>query len=354
MDSPIRPKALALVTSTLLLAAPLPGCGGDMGGAEEAPPGEVDEGLLAARTAFGILPPLSPEALDHPQVHLGRELFWDERLSADGRTSCASCHTREAWGSDRRRGSIDARGERTARQSQTVFNSTLQPTLRWRGDRGTAAEQAQGSITGSMGFDDAVDLIPLLLDLGYAPAFQSAFPHDHDPVSTENYGRALEAYQATLVTPSPFDAYLAGESDALTDGQKEGLDLFLSVGCAACHSGALLGGTTYQRFGITADYWTATGSDVVDQGRWAITGEEGDRYVFRTPMLRNVAHTGPYFHDGSVGTLREAVGIMSEVQLGRTLTDPELEALVAFLESLTGEIPAHYAAPEYHAPPEGR
>jgi cytochrome c peroxidase len=357
MAIPLPSRSLLLSASALLLAAPPYGCtgdanGGEPGHAEEAGdageaghPEEVDERLAAARSAFGTLEPPSPEALAHPAVALGRELFWDEKLSADGRTACASCHTREAWGSDRRRGSIDARGERTERQSQTVFNSTLQSTLRWRGDRVDASEQAYGSITGSMGLRSTGELIPLLLEHGYAPLFQSAFPEDPEPLSAENYGRALEAYQATLVTPAPFDAFLTGEAEALTELQREGMDLFRAVGCAACHSGALLGGTTYQRFGLTADYWTATGSEVADEGRFALTGEEGDRYVFRTPMLRNVARTAPYFHDGSVERLRDAVQVMSQVQLGRTLTDPELDALVAFLESLTGEIPEHYAPP---------
>ena len=312
MAIPLLSRTLLLAVSALLLAAPSFACTSDTNGREAGHsegtgqaegPGqadEVDEGLVAARSVFGTLEPPSSEALAHPAVLLGREFFWDERLSADGRTACASCHTREAWGSDRRRGSIDARGERTARQSQTVFNSTLQPTLRWLGYRADASEQAHGSITGSMGFRSTGELIPLLLEHGYAPLFQSAFPEDAEPLTAENFGRALEAYQATLVTPAPFDAYLAGEAEALTEVQREGMDLFR---------------------------------------------EEGDRYVFRTPMLRNVARTAPYFHDGSVERLRDAVEVMSKVQLGRALTDAGLDALVAFLESLTGEVPEHYAPP---------
>jgi len=307
---------------------------------------ESEELLESARNMFGVLESVPEEAVRDSRVVLGRELFWDERLSSDGRTACASCHTREAWGADARRRAPDARGERTQRQSQTVFNATLQPALRWLADRDDAANQAFGSITGSMGLDDPGELTPLLLEHGYEEAFHQAFPDGSRPVSPENYARALQAYQATLVTPASFDDYLQGDRDALTQEQKEGLRTFQATGCASCHSGELLGGSALQRFGMVEDYWEATGSEEVDEGRYAMTGEEEDRYVFRTPMLRNVARTGPYFHDGSVDTLEDAVRIMARVQLGRTLSDSEVEQVLAFLESLTGEVPAHYAPPE--------
>jgi len=307
---------------------------------------EHDELLESARTLFGMLESVADESLEAPDVVLGRALFWDERISSDGRTACASCHTVEAWGSDARRLSIDARGAPTSRQSQTVFNSTLQPALRWLADRDDAAHQAHESISGSMGFDEAQDIVPLLLEHGYDEGFREAFPDDHQPVSSENYGRALQAYQSTLITPAPFDAYLAGDTDALSQEQKEGLDLFASTGCTACHSGTLFGGDRVQRFGIVEDYWTATGSEAIDPGRYAFTGEDGDRYVFRISMLRNVANTAPYFHDGSVGTLREAVEIMARVQLGRDLSADDLDRIIAFLESLSGEIPPNYSRPE--------
>jgi cytochrome c peroxidase len=260
----------------------------------------------------------------------------DERISLDAQTACASCHTVEAWGGDARRLSPDARGELTSRQSQTVFNATLQPSLRWLGDRESATEQAHGSITGSMGFDDDRDVIPVLEEYGYGDRFRGAFPDDPEPLSPENYGRALEAYQATLVTPAPFDDFLAGDPEALSEDQKAGLDLFISTGCAGCHSGELLGGAGFQPFGVAEDYWTATNSAEIDEGRFAITGEEGDRYVFRTPMLRNVARTGPYFHDGSVESLEEAIRIMARIQLRQDLDDDEVRLIAAFPESLTG------------------
>jgi cytochrome c peroxidase len=184
-----------------------------------------------------------------------------------------------------------------------------------------------------------------LNDLGFEAAFRAAFPNDAQPVSPSNYGRAIQAYQATLVTPAPFDEYLAGAVGVLSPEQVEGLQLFIETGCASCHNGALLGGGSLQKFGVFQDYWTATGSEAIDTGRFATSGEERDRYVFRVPMLRNIAGTAPYFHDGSVATLPEAVDIMARVQLGRVLTADQRERIVAFLGSLTGAVPAHYSRP---------
>ena len=333
-------RRLGTIAGLVSLSALFVGC--EVGTAEDA----SDELRETARDRFGVLEPPPSERLAAPEVVLGRALFWDERISLDGRTSCASCHTAEAWGADARTPSIDARGEPTTRQSQTVFNATLQPALRWLADREDAATQAHGSLTGSMGFADPSDVVPLLLEHGYEQAFREAFTGSAEPVSPERYAEALEAYQSTLITPAPFDRFLAGDPEVLTPDQKEGLELFISTGCAGCHSGTLLGGEILQRFGIVEDYWVSTGSDPVDPGRYSITGDDGDRYVFRTPMLRNVAKTGPYFHDGSVESLEDAVDIMARVQLGRSLAADDLEKIVAFLESLSGEIPASYARPD--------
>jgi cytochrome c peroxidase len=164
-------------------------------------------------------------------------------------------------------------------------------------------------------------------------------------LSAANYGRALQAYQATLVTPAPFDEFLSGRNDALDARQKRGLKTFVESGCAGCHSGPLLGGTMLQRFGVVRDYWLETGSKTVDMGRAASTKKDEDRYVFRVPMLRNIARTAPYFHDGSVDTLDAAVRVMASVQLNKKLDDAAVADIVAFLESLTGEVPETYAPP---------
>ena len=280
-----------------------------------------------------------------PEVELGRALFWDVRVSTDGKTACASCHAPADWGADRRRFSPDARGALTSRQSPTVFNSMGLELLRWLGDRKGGAAQAESSITGSMGFASKEAAMEKLKELGYGDAFAKAYPGDASALSAGNYARALAAYQATLTTPAAFDRYLGGDENALTAQQKAGLRAFISNGCAGCHSGALLGGTTFQKFGLVKEYWVETGSDKRDVGRFSVTKKEEDRYVFRVPTLRNVAKTAPYFHDGSVERLDRAVQVMAAVQLGRTLDDKTTADIVAFLESLTGEVPAHYAPP---------
>lgn len=295
-----------------------------------------------AATLFGRLPAAAPVTAE---AELGRVLFWDTRLSSDGKTSCGSCHPARDWGADRRQFSIDARGAATPRNSPTVFNSMIQPSLRWLGDRPNGANQAEGSMTGSMGFATKDAAVAKLRETDYAAAFRTAYPREAEPMNAANYGRAIAAYQATLVTPAPFDRFLDGDDAALTEPQKNGLRAFVATGCAGCHRGALLGGTNFQKFGLVKDYWTETKSPKPDVGRQAMTKKAEDRYVFRVPMLRNIARTAPYFHDGSVGRLDQAVRVMAAVQLGRALDDATVAAIVAFLESLTAAVPANYAPP---------
>jgi cytochrome c peroxidase len=298
-----------------------------------------------ATMLFGVVRPVATEEVNAPQAVLGRALFWDDKLSLDGKTACATCHPRDDWSADRRRVSINAKGQATSMNSQPVFMAQEQSTLRWLGDRSNGAHQAERSITGSMGLAKATDILPLLDQRGYAQQFKAAFPQDADPVTPANYARALQAYQRTLRTPAAFDAFLLGDDQALSARQLAGLDAFIATGCASCHSGPLLGGNALTKFGVIKDYWLATRSTQADPGRFAVTQVEADRYVFRVPMLRNIAKTEPYFHDGSVARLDDAVRVMAEVQLGRSLSAAEVANIVAFLESLTGELPEHYAAP---------
>lgn len=306
----------------------------------------ADEALRSqALQLFGQLKAPSALARESLQAQLGRAIFWDTRLSLDGKTACASCHRAEDFSADRRPFSTDARGKHTRRHSQPVFNAMRQASLRWTGDRRDGAHQASGSMTGSMGFPSVDQGLARLRELGYEKMFQAAYPEDAQALSAANYGRALQAYQETLVTPAAFDDYLAGRNDALDRRQLRGLKTFIETGCAGCHSGPLLGGTSLQRFGVVRDYWLETGSKKIDLGRAASSRKEEDRYVFRVPMLRNVARTAPYFHDGSVERLDEAVRIMASVQLGRQLDATAVADIVAFLDALTGKVPDNYAPP---------
>ena len=307
--------------------------------------GEDAELRKMADELFGRIEALAAAKIATPEAALGRALFWDTRVSLDGKTACASCHPREDWGADRRRASVDARGDLTSRNSPTIFNTMPLPGLRWLSDRKNGAEQAEGSMTGSMGFKTKDDAVAKLAELKYHDAFKAAYPHEASPLNAKNYGRALQAYQETLVTPSAFDRFLAGEDRAMTERQKAGLRKFIDAGCAACHDGPRVGGTQLRKFGRNKDYWTETGSAKPDVGRFSMTRKEEDKYVFRVPTLRNVARTAPYFHDGSVDTLDRAVKIMGRVQLGKELDEGTISLISAFLESLTGEVPAHYAPP---------
>lgn len=309
-----------------------------------AAPANADDALRReARQLFGIVEHArSPGA---PAPELGRALFWDERVSADGKTACASCHSHADWGGDSRRVPVDARGKPMPRNSPTVFNALGQPALRWLADRKSGAELAEGLITGPLGFAAKPDAVQRLHELGYEKQFRAAFPGDAQPVSAANYARALEAYQATLATPAPFDRFLAGDAGALTPREQAGLRKFIASGCAGCHAGPLLGGTSVQKFGLARDYWTLTGSKTIDPGLFAVTKKEEDRYRFRVPMLRNVAKTAPYFHDGSVESLERAVQVMAATQLGSEMDDATAADIAAFLGSLTGTPPAHFAPP---------
>ena len=295
---------------------------------------------------FGRIEAPAAAKITTPEAELGRALFWDTRASADGKTACASCHPARDHGAHRDRFSLDARGELTTRNSPTIFNAMPLPGLRWLADRKTGADQAEGSLTGSLGFKTKDDGVAKLVELGYEPAFKAAFPNDPKPLNARNYGIALQAYQATLTTPSAFDRFLAGDDRAMTERQKAGLREFVELGCAACHDGPQVGGQEIRKFGVKKDYWTETGSPKPDVGRFAMTKKESDKYFFRVAALRNVARTAPYFHDGSVDTLDRAVKIMGRVQLGKELDDRQIGLVTAFLESLTGDVPAHYAPPK--------
>lgn len=334
-------KTIGIFSAGLLSGAML------LGSAQAAASTEIDVNQLrnTASILLGTVRSSTEEEIADPQAKLGQALFWDMRASRNGQVACASCHFQDNWGSDSRARSIDARGGKTL-QSQTVFHSQDTPGLRWLADRATGKDQAIGSITGSMGFDNREDMISVLAKYGYDSMFAEAFPDDSNPMTPENYGQALQVYQTTLRTPAPFDDWLAGNDEAMTAQQVKGLQAFINVGCVACHGGNLVGGTMLQKFGIHSDYWDHTGSDDINQGLMRATGSQTDEFFFRVPLLRNVAKTHPYFHDGSVADLKTATDVMAKIQLGQTLDDTVLDALVAFMESLTGDIPVNFHAPE--------
>jgi len=314
---------------------------------------EEDSLLATARLLLEPLPPLAVVADSgdtRERVALGWLLFFEPRLSVDGTVSCASCHAPERYGADGRARSIGVEDRPNARNAPTVLNAALQVSQHWGGERMSLADQAFRSLLGpaSFGNPDHASVMRRIRQLpGYTERFAAAFPQDAEPVTAENLAEAIAAYERTLLTPAPFDDFLSGDAGGLSPLAREGLDAFLELGCVACHTGPALGGQRYQRFGVVEPYWRATAGDSTDVGRFAMTGDEQDRYLFKVPPLRNVSETAPYFHDGSVALLDEAVRVMARVQLGIELDDTRTAALVAFLESLTGPLPIGFAvAPE--------
>ena len=300
-----------------------------------------------AQPIFGTLPavatkvenPITPE-----KVALGKQLYFDVRLSKDNKISCNTCHNLATSGVDNKPVSPgNNEGTFGSRNSPTVLNAALHIAQFWDGRAKDVEEQAGGPILNpvEMAIPSEQFLEERLAQIPeYQTAFAAAYPNEENPIVYSNIQKAIAAFERKLITPAPFDAYLAGDSTALTEAQKAGLDKFMTVGCIACHSGNLLGGNMYQKFGTFGNYWDLTKSDPIDMGRFEVTKNEADKYMFKVPSLRNVAGTAPYFHDGSVANLNDAVKIMAKLQLNKELTDEEAQSIVSFLESLTGKVPA--------------
>jgi cytochrome c peroxidase len=283
--------------------------------------------------------------VDKDRVELGRMLFFDPRLTIDANISCSTCHHPTFYGTDSLPKSIGVKQRPHPRHSPTVLNSAL-GIIHWRGDRESVEDQVRKALTSPITFGQSseADVIARLNGIaGYGTFFQAAFPRDAEPITASNIAKAIGAYERTLMTPAPFDAYLAGKIDALSPAARAGLDKFITTGCAGCHNGVGVGGNSYQKFGLTDEYWKVTGSPVVDKGRIEITNDPNDLYVFRVPSLRNVEMTPPYFHDGSVAELRDAIKIMARLQLGVSLNEADTTEILTFLASLTGPLPVSFA-----------
>jgi cytochrome c peroxidase len=279
------------------------------------------------------------------RAYLGRLLFFEPRMTVDGTVSCATCHQPSLYGTDALATSIGVKQRLHPRNAPTVLNAALNFVNHWRGDRESVEDQAMQALSApiSSGHDERAVVDRLERIPGYAPLFKAAFPGERSPITAKNVGTAIGAFERTLLTPSPFDAYLGGNVNALSAPAQAGLRKFVTSGCVACHRGVGLGGDMYRKFGVREDYWTVTGSREVDKGRVDVTKDPADLYVFRVAGLRNVAMTPPYFHDGSVAALPDAVKIMARVQLGVSLNDRDTGDIVAFLASLTGELPTEFA-----------
>lgn len=254
--------------------------------------------------------------------------------------SCNSCHNLGTGGDDNLETSIGHGWQKGPRNAPTVLNSVLNQAQFWDGRAEDLKAQAKGPVQAGVEMANTPDAVVITLKSmpQYSEWFEQAFPGEADPVTFDNMAKAIEAYEATLITPAPFDAYLNGDENALTADQKEGLALFMGKGCAACHNGVNVGGHGYYPFGVVE----RPGADILpttDKGRFAVTKTATDEYVFRASPLRNIALTSPYFHSGKVWDLNQAVAIMGSAQLGQESNDDEVEKITAFLNALTGKMP---------------
>jgi cytochrome c peroxidase len=299
---------------------------------------------LRAKALFGVLPAEATSTTNpvtEAKVELGRQLYYDTRVSKGQEISCNTCHQLDRFGVDHEPTSAGHKGKRGARNSPTVYNAAFHFAQFWDGRAADVEEQAKGPVLNpvEMAMPDPDHVLKVLRSIsGYEPLFAKAFPGERDLITYENFGRAIGAFERKLTTPSPFDAFLGGKLDALSDEQVAGLAMFMKTGCTSCHMGPTVGGQMFQKLGAVNPYATA------DTGRFQVTQKESDKYLFKVPSLRNIAETGPWFHDGSVKTLDEAIRLMAWHQLGKKLEPADVTSIAAFLKSLTGKPDAAYIA----------
>lgn len=286
-----------------------------------------------------------PEVMEHPdnpiteeKIALGRKLYFDKRLSKNHDVACASCHVLSEYGVDGEPTSSGHKGQKGDRNSPTVYNAGLHFSQFWDGRAADLEEQAKGPILNpvEMAIPDEAAAVAVISSIpGYVEEFDEVFPGEG--VTYDNIAKAIAAYERKLVTPAPFDAFLNGDASALNEDALRGLSLFYEAGCTTCHTGVGVGGGMFQKLGIQKPY------DTKDEGRFKVTQNVAEKFIFKVPSLRNVAKTGPYLHDGSVGTLEDMVALMAEYQTAKgKLSDDEMKWMVAFLNSLTGELPTDY------------
>lgn len=315
-----------------------------------APPGaaaDSPDAALRAEAAQWFKPiPRAAELpsgrpMTQPRIELGKTLFFDPRMSLSGVFSCQSCHNVGLGGTDMQQTSVGHGWQMGPRNSPTMLNAVFNAAQFWDGRAEDMAEQAKGPVQAGVEMNNTPDnLIETLESMpGYADLFAAAFPGEEKPITFDNFALAIEAFEATLVTPnSAFDQWLMGIDGAMDDREKRGLRAYLDAGCQSCHAGVNFGGQEYYPFGLVE----APDAEVRpegDVGRYQVTHTEDDQYVFRAAPLRNVALTPPYFHSGVVWELEDAVRIMSSAQLGTELTDEQAKDITAFLSALTGEQP---------------
>jgi len=305
--------------------------------------GNAQSMLDAYKPMFAPLPTEAPapdNELTVAKINLGRQLYYEDRISKGQKISCNSCHKLDAYGQDNLPFSPGHDGKLGGRSSPSTYNAAIHIAQFWDGRAPTVEEQAKGPVLNpiEMGMPDADFVVKVLKSMpGYVDAFKAAFPGEEDPVNYNNFGKAVGAFERKLMTPSRWDDFLKGKQDALTADEKKGFENFAKAGCVTCHNGAGVGGHMYQKLGLVKAW-----PELKDTGRAEVTKQASDTSMFKVPSLRNITETGPYLHDGSVKDLPTMVKMMAEYQLGKVITDEECASIITFLKSLKGEIPVDY------------
>ena len=283
-----------------------------------------------------IKPIQAAQVSDAGKVELGKKLWFEPRLSMSGIISCNTCHNLSMGGTDNLKTSIGHGWKAGPVNSPTVFNSSLAIAQFWDGRAADLKEQAGGPIQADVEMNMPHTLAVGILQSipGYVDEFKRVY--GKDKIDIDMITDSIAEFEKTLVTPNArFDKWLAGDDKALTEKELAGYTLFKESGCVACHNGPAAGGTSFQRMGVVEPYKTSSPAE----GRSAVTGVDADRFNFKVPTLRNVELTYPYFHDDEAATLEQAVDTMGRLQLGRTYSKDEIGQIVAFLKTLTGELP---------------
>ena len=279
------------------------------------------------------------------KIDLGKKLYFDKALSKNGTVSCNSCHNLATFGVDNKSFSVGDTKELGGRNSPSSIYAYLHGMQFWDGRAKDVEEQAGGPLLNPVehGIPNEAFLEKKLRAIPeYQAAFKSVFPNDKEPITFTNLTNAIGAFERQLAPKSKFDNYLDGDETVLNDQEKKGLTAFIDNGCITCHSGVVLGGQLMQKFGLYGDYAKLTHSKKIDMGVYDRTKKEGDQFMFKTPSLRNVEKTYPYFHDGSVASLKDAIKIMGKLQVNKDLSDADIADMEAFLKTLTADVDAKY------------
>jgi cytochrome c peroxidase len=302
---------------------------------------EKSELAKKADNFFKSISTVEYASIPQNKIDLGKKLFSDKALSKSGAVSCNSCHNLATFGVDNKMFSIGDNKELNGRNSPSVIYASLNAMQFWDGHAKNLEEQAgesllnpvQNGVPSKEFLENKLRAIP-----EYQTLFKNAYPNDAEPITFANITNAISDFERQLIPKSKFDDYLGGNENALNEQEKKGLNTFMDNGCTTCHSGVAIGGQLMQKLGLYGEYSKLTNSQKVDMGLYERTKKEGDQYMFKVANLRNIEKTYPYFHDGSVGSLKEVIKIMGKLQLNKDISDDDANDIEAFLKTLTADV----------------